>query len=110
MSVVPDALTAAASLAFGVAPLGVQAAQVGEELVGELAAGQEAGPDGENALQHAGGVGAVISLPKPPGTRSASTAWSRQATWVRAQVPIALGPHLQHRRVILCGHRASLAT
>jgi hypothetical protein len=47
MSVVPDALTAAASLAFGVAPLGVQAAQVGEELAGELAASQVAGPDGE---------------------------------------------------------------
>ena len=47
MSIVPDALTAAASLAFGVAPLGVQAALVGEELAGELAAGQVAGPDGE---------------------------------------------------------------
>jgi len=35
-------LTAAASLAFGVAPLSVRAAQVGE-----LAAGQVAGPDGE---------------------------------------------------------------
>jgi hypothetical protein len=47
MSVGPDALTAAASLAFGVALLGVQAAQVGEELAGELGAGQVAGPDGE---------------------------------------------------------------
>ena len=54
VTVVPDARTAAARLLLGVAHLGVDAAQVFEELGGELAAGQRHGAGGLDGVQDIG--------------------------------------------------------
>lgn len=89
--------------------LGIEAAQGIEELPGELATACAIAPDGVTAPRTRAAWPAVISLPKPPGTSSHSTAWSRQGTWLRAgpdPVPLGLSPSAPGPLVLLLGRSA----
>ena len=72
-------------LLLDLAPPGVQVADVGQQLGGELAArlGHRAGRATCSRILSA--WPAVISSGTPPGISSHSTAWSRQTTWLRVR-------------------------
>ena len=72
-------------LLLRLAQLGIQAAQVGGELGGELAAGPGDRAGRRDLLQDAGGVSCGDLLGGPARTRPHSTACRRQATWFRAR-------------------------
>ncbi len=105
---VPEARTAAASFLLGLAQLGVEAAQVGEELGGELAAGQRNSAGRGDLLEDAGGLGCGDLLRVTAGDQVAEHRVQPAGDLVAGpgQVPVPLGPDLQHRGVVLGGHRA----
>jgi hypothetical protein len=70
---------------LGVAYLGIDAAQVIEEVGGELAAVDPHGSGRLDLLQDMSCLSCDYLFAMPPGISSQSTACSRQATWVRAR-------------------------
>jgi hypothetical protein len=103
---VPVAWTAAASFLPGLADLGVDAAQVIKERRGELAARGRHRVRRRDLLQDPGSVGRVDRLADTAGDQvtqhGAQPAHDLGAG--PAQIPVALGPDLQHRRVIIEPH------
>ena len=84
VTVVPEARTADGQLLLGVAPLGVDAAQVGQELPGQLAAGLPGPPpDGWICSRTRAAACRVDLLADPAGISSHSTACIRHTTWLR---------------------------
>ena len=95
-------------LLAGVAELGVQAAQVLQELAGQLAA---RGPDRagrRDLLQDGGGLSCGDLLGDAAGDEVAQYRVEPAGDLVTGagQVTVPFGPHLQHRRVILRHHLA----
>src|SRR5262249_53034100 len=72
-------------LLLGVAQLGIEAADVVEELAGQLAARRDDRIRWPELLEDAGGLAGADLLADPPGTRSHSTACSRQQAWLRSR-------------------------
>ena len=90
-------------LSFGIAHLGVDAAQVLQQGCGELAPGRLHRPRRREGLEETSGVSGGESLADAAGDQLAQHGMQPVGDLGAgaAQVPVALGPHLQHRRMII---------
>jgi hypothetical protein len=94
-------------LVLDVAPLDAGAAQVGQELLGQLPAGRPGSAARLHLVQDPGGLPGRDPLADPAGDQLAQHRVQPADHLVTgpAQVPVPLGPHRQHRRVIIGAHR-----
>jgi len=89
-------------------PLGIDAAQVGEELGGELAAGRVNRSRGADRLEEPGSRASGDLLGHATGDQLAQhrVQPAHHLGPGPAQVAVALGPHLEHRRLVIGLHSA----
>ena len=106
VTVVPDAATATVSFFLGVAHLGAGAAQVLQQDRGELAPGCLHRPRWRAGLQETSGVSGGDSPGNAAGDQLTQHGMqpARDLGAGAAQIPVAPGPHLQHRRMIIGPH------
>ena len=99
----PDARTAAASFFLVSRIWASMRRRSSEELGGELAAGRGDGPGRRDRFQDAGGLSCGDLLGDAAGDQLAQHGVQPAGDLGAgpAQVPVALGPHLQHRRVVV---------
>ena len=99
----PGRLDSAGELLAGLADPGIDAAQVLGERRGELAAGRVHGPCWCDRLQEPGGCSCGDRLGDTTGDQLAQHGVqpADDLGAAAAQVPVPLGPDLQHRRVII---------
>ena len=90
----------------GLAQLGIEVAQVLQELAGELVAGLGDGASRRDLLQDAGGLACADLLAEAAGDQLAEHRVEPAGDLVAGpgQVTVPLGPHLQHRGVVLGCH------
>jgi hypothetical protein len=93
-------------LVAGAAQLGIEAAHVLEELGGELGAGQRYRAGRRDLLQDRRGLACGDLLVVAAGDQVAEHGVEPAGDLVAGpgQVPVPLGPHLQHHRVVIGGH------
>jgi hypothetical protein len=94
-------------LLLRLAQLGIEAAQVTEELPGKLAAGLRDHAGRRDRIQDAGGLACGDFLAEASGHQFAQHRVQTAGDLVAGpgQIPVPFGPHLQHRGVVLGDHR-----
>jgi hypothetical protein len=102
VSVAPGAFHRGGQLLLRLAQLGVNAAQVLQEVAGQLPAGQHDRARRDGLLQQACRAGCGDFLPHAAGDQLAQHRVQPAGNLVTGpgQVPVPPGPHLQHGRVI----------
>src|SRR5262245_391258 len=106
VSVVPEARTATVSLFLTSRICAPMRRRSAGELGGELAAGRLHRPGRRDALQELPGLSCADPLPDTTGDQLAPRGVEPAGHLGpgAAQIPVPLGPHPQHRRVIISGH------